>query len=83
MFQEEYEVETCNNGQEALRLFERFKPDLIILDVVMPEMDGFEVCQHLKQDPTTAYIPIVMLTASQDLESRLKGCCMLIRPQVK
>lgn len=62
------------NGKEALQLAEKENPDLILLDVVMPEMDGFEVCQKLKSDPILANIPVVFVTALKgDKESRIRG----------
>ena len=62
------------NGKEALQLAEKENPDVILLDVVMPEMDGFEVCQKLKSDPILANIPIVFVTALKgDKESRIRG----------
>src|SRR5690606_31535401 len=48
-------------------------PDIILLDVMMPEMDGFEVCRRLKQDPRTAHIPVVMVTALSELSDRVQG----------
>src|SRR5207247_9787197 len=54
-------------------LVARWRPDLILLDVMMPTMDGFEVCQVLKDDPETRLIPIVMMTALGQVENRIKG----------
>jgi len=67
------EIMTAANGSEALSLVERDKPDMIILDIMMPEMDGFEVCKRLREDITTAFIPIMMLTARGETESRTKA----------
>lgn len=64
---------TASNGKEALQKVVESKPDLILLDVMMPEMDGFEVCRRLRKNPKTSGIPIVMVTALQDRESRLLG----------
>lgn len=58
-----YEVETAFDGQEALEKVEAETPDLIVLDVMMPKMDGFEVLKKLKGEPTTAALPVLMLTA--------------------
>lgn len=63
----------ASNGRIALEKIQEDVPDLVILDVNMPEMDGFEVCAAIKRDPATAEIPILMLTAQIDVESRVKG----------
>ncbi|MBI5848902.1 MAG: response regulator [Nitrospirae bacterium] len=65
----EFEVIKAENGPEALELISKEKIDLILLDVMMPGMDGFEVCRSLKSDPATASIPIVIITALSDKES--------------
>lgn len=70
---EGYLLEFATNGVEALAQVEKFSPDLILLDVRMPEMDGYEVCRHLRANPHTADIPIIMVTAFDDREARLKG----------
>jgi len=57
-----YQVEVAYNGTEALAKVHEEKPDLIILDVIMPEQDGFKVCKALKEDPELSKIPIIMLT---------------------
>jgi len=58
-----YEVEVAYNGTEALAKVRKEKPDLIILDIIMPEQDGFKVCKALKEDPELSKIPIIMLTS--------------------
>jgi putative two-component system response regulator len=68
-----YEVQTAYDGEEALQKVEADPPDLILLDVMMPRLDGFEVCRRLKEDENTRLIPIVMITALTELEDRLKG----------
>ncbi len=70
---EYYDVITASNGQEALDLVEQDNPDLILLDVMMPGMDGFEVCTRIKQDPKKAHIPVVMVTALTDTEDKVRG----------
>jgi two-component system cell cycle response regulator len=70
---EYYEVLTADNGQACLRAAEAQAPDIILLDVMMPKMDGFETCQHLKANPKTAHIPVVMVTALSDVADRVKG----------
>src|ERR671935_2819320 len=59
-----YEVVGAHTGAEALGLVESEKPDLVLLDVVMPQMDGYAVCQHLRENEETAMLPVVMLTSS-------------------
>jgi len=68
-----YAFETAQNGIEALEKTKEFSPDLIFLDIMMPEMDGYEVCRRLKGNPETQYIPVVMVTALADRDSRIKG----------
>src|SRR6266851_4103055 len=70
---EYFDVLSAADGASALRLCRAELPDLVLLDVMMPEMDGFEVCRRLKADPTTAYIPVVMVTALSDAADRLTG----------
>ncbi len=61
------------SGEEALRRAREDAPDVVLLDVMMPGMDGFEVCRRLKEDPQTAHIPVVMVTALSDQSDRLRG----------
>lgn len=61
---------TAYDGEEALAQARQSKPDLIILDIVMPKMDGYTVCRYLQQDPETAAIPILMLTVKGQLDER-------------
>ena len=70
---EGYSVVTASNGREALERVQLEQPDLILLDVTMPEIDGFTVCQRLKEDERTALIPITMLTGLDDREHRTRG----------
>ena len=66
---EGYDVVTASNGREALEAVAEHKPDLVVMDVMMPEMDGFEALQNLKDNPDTADIPVIMLTAkAQDAD---------------
>ena len=71
--QEGLESLTASNGREALEIVAREPPDLVILDVEMPLMDGFETCRRLKEDERTALIPVTMLTGLGDHEDRLRG----------
>jgi len=70
---EYFEVLTASSGVEALAIARRERPDIVLLDVMMPEMDGFEVCRQLKADPETAHIPVVMVTALNDAVDRVQG----------
>lgn len=69
----EFEVLEARNGMEALALSQKEMPDLIILDVMMPDLDGMEVCRRLREDSLTNHIPILMLTARGMLDDKLKG----------
>jgi two-component system cell cycle response regulator len=68
-----FTVVTASNGVDALRLAESESPDIILLDVMMPGMDGFEVCRRLKGDLKTSHIPVVMVTALSDISDRVTG----------
>lgn len=68
-----YEVSYALNGEEAVCKARENQPDLIILDILMPVMDGYEACGILKEDPKTATIPIIMVTAQHEREAKLKG----------
>ncbi len=70
---EGYEVATAFDGVEALERVEESTPDIVLLDVMMPRMDGYEVCQKLKSDEETRFIPIVMVTALKDLDDKIKS----------
>ncbi len=70
---EYFEVFTAMNGSEALDAVQRVKPDIMLLDVMMPDMSGFEVCRRIKSNPHTRYLPIIMITALDQPEDRIKG----------
>ncbi len=70
---EGYDTAEAYNGEEGLKMVVEYNPDLIILDVMMPKLDGYEACQRLKTDENTIYIPVIMLTAKSDVESKVKG----------
>lgn len=67
------QVSIASDGLEALTMVDSLRPDLIILDVTLPRMDGYQVCTRLKRDTTTMHIPIVMLTAIDSAEGTLQG----------
>jgi two-component system, cell cycle response regulator len=70
---EYFDVMTALNGQEALAICERSECDIVLLDVMMPNMDGFDVCRRLKLNPTTHHIPVIMVTALDQPSDRVKG----------
>lgn len=69
----EYKVQTCGNGKEALKLIFEENPDLVISDVMMPEMDGMTLCRKIKQNTNINHIPVILLTAKNQPEDRLEG----------
>ena len=70
---EKFAIATASNGRQALEQVEKENPDLVLLDVMMPDMSGFEVAQHLKSNPQTAEIPIIFLTALNSTADIVKG----------
>ena len=70
---EYYDVLTAADGPSAIETAENGKVDVVLLDVMMPGMDGFEVCSRLKADPATAHVPVVMVTALDQVTDRVRG----------
>ncbi len=68
-----YSVLVANSGEEALEKLETEMPDLILLDILMPGMNGIDTCANIKDNPTTSHIPVIMLTAKKDAESHLEA----------
>jgi DNA-binding response OmpR family regulator len=68
-----YRVLVATDGQSALEQIVFLKPDIILLDVMMPGIDGFETCNRLKSDPDTAHIPVLFMTALSELDNLLRG----------
>ncbi len=68
-----YNVNVAMNGKDAIKMVQKDKPDIILLDVMMPEMDGYEVCRRLKSDYTTKDIPVIFLTALSEESDEMKG----------
>jgi DNA-binding NarL/FixJ family response regulator len=68
-----YEVITADNGREALEVLDQEVPDMIICDVMMPEMDGYAFVEHVRQDPRTNWIPVLFLSAKGQSQDRVKG----------
>ncbi len=68
-----YHTFSAANGEEALLRVRETRPDMVLLDVMMPKMDGFETCRQLKRNEETSYIPVIMVTALNELEDKIKG----------
>lgn len=68
-----YETKSAKNGEEALERVREHTPDLILLDVMMPKLDGFETCRILKRSQETDFVPIIMVTALNELDDKIKG----------
>ena len=68
-----YDVITAENGREALDILEGETPDMIICDVMMPEMDGYSLVEHVRQDPKTNWIPVLFLSAKGQSQDKVKG----------
>lgn len=68
-----YQVDTAENGQEALDLLQGETPDMIICDVMMPQMDGYSFVEHVRKDPRTSWIPVLFLSAKGQSQDRVKG----------
>jgi phosphate regulon transcriptional regulator PhoB len=73
LVREGFACETATTGGEALRAVRARRPDLVVLDLMLPEMDGLEVCRRLRADPATATVPVIMLTAKADEVDRVVG----------
>lgn len=70
---ENYQVQVCHNGKEGLQQAQKSRPELLILDLMLPDLGGLEICKILKRDPATRHIPILMLTAKGDEIDRIVG----------
>ena len=68
-----FNIETAVNGAEALKLLAERRFDIVVTDIMMPEMDGYELCSHIKENVDSSNIPVVFLTAKNDLDSKLKA----------
>jgi PAS domain S-box-containing protein len=69
----DYRLLIANGGAQAIEIARRSRPDLILLDIMMPDVDGFEVCRQLKQDPATSGVAIIFLTALDDISDKVRG----------
>ena len=70
---EGYDVVSAKDGHDAMKAVKEHQPDLILLDVMMPKMNGFEVCEVIKSDDVTKFIPVILVTALNELEDKVKG----------
>lgn len=68
-----FDVKGVSNGKAALTAIAEEKPDLVLLDIMLPEIDGFEVCKLIKSDPVTRHIPVIMLTAKKSREDMVRS----------
>jgi putative two-component system response regulator len=73
VLKDDYNIKVATNGQTALKVAEKTIPDIILLDIMMPEMDGYEVCSLLKKNPITGQIPIIFITAKDRENDEVKG----------
>jgi DNA-binding response OmpR family regulator len=73
LIKDNYKLIFASDGESGLLRAREFMPDLILLDIVMPGMDGFEVCSRIRQDDQLLYIPIIMITALDDRDSKIQG----------
>lgn len=73
---DDYIIQAAVNGSIALKIIEKKKPDLVLLDIMMPEIDGYEVCRRIKADEETRNIPVIFLTAKAEVEDEAKGLAL-------
>ncbi|MFW5706479.1 MAG: response regulator, partial [Bacteroidota bacterium] len=73
LLSEQYDVSLAKNGKQALELIQNNRIDLLVSDVMMPEMDGLTLCRTMKTDILTSHIPVILLTAKTDIENRIEG----------
>ncbi|MCD4842160.1 MAG: response regulator [Methanosarcinales archaeon] len=73
ILKKDYEIIPAYSGEEAIEKVESEKPDIVLLDVMMPGIDGYEVCKRIKQGDSTRFTPVVMITALSDVEDRIKA----------
>lgn len=76
LFKSQFDVVMAMNGEQALSQAQQHRPDLIVLDVMMPDMDGYEVCRRLKAHPDTRAIPVVFVTAHNDPADEMQGLAL-------
>lgn len=76
ILKDKYKVTTARSGREALEYLENVVPDLVLLDIIMKDMDGYEVMKHMKKNPETSQIPVILLTADTERENEEKALAM-------
>ena len=69
----DYQIITAYSGKEALEKIKQEKPDIVLLDIMMPEISGYQVCEIIKQEDTTRFLPVVMITALTELPDKIKA----------
>jgi CheY-like chemotaxis protein len=83
--EEEFEIKSANNGEEALALIPSYRPDIILADIEMPKMNGYQLCDKIKQNPSTSNIPVILLTGAfepldEELAKHVKADDFIIKP---
>jgi diguanylate cyclase (GGDEF)-like protein len=73
VLEDEYDIIFATNGRQAIELAKKHLPDLVLLDVIMPGMDGYQVCEYLKSDDGTANIPVIFITGLNDMQAEIRG----------
>ncbi len=73
MLSEQYDVSSVRDGKEALEVIGSKRVDIVVSDIIMPEMDGLQLCKTIKSDPVTSHIPVILLTARAEMENRIEG----------
>ena len=73
LFEAEFELQLVDNGKDALKVAQECPPDVVLLDVMMPDLNGYEVCSHFKSDPTLRHSQVIMVSANTELQDRLQG----------
>ena len=83
--EEDFEIKSTNNGEEALAQIPSFRPDVILADIEMPKMNGYQLCEKVKQDPATGNIPVILLTGAfepidEELAKQVKADDFIVKP---
>jgi DNA-binding response OmpR family regulator len=79
---EGFDVVACSSGEDGLRRAEERTPDAVVLDVLLPGIDGFEVCRRLREIPATAHVPVILVTAQAQDEDRERGYALGVHEYV-